>query len=761
MPRPKFRAPTKNGNRGRKNFKGGKPFDKSTKGGNRFDKHGGNKRKATSEVDVVGRKYKFIRRNQESEEASRRQMDLERSFQEKHRTADENRLINDNVESSSEEEADPMGELLSTLAAGGQNVKKKTNEAIESSESEDSDESNDLDGEDSAGDSDDDDDIFPEKFEEQSQPRGRKYHSSEEEGEESEEEGDAAVDSDSSDDLPEDTVLRPEESKHRKTFDDTIASDEEELDAIEEGGDVEDELESADENATDEEPDEKGAIEKDIFARHLDHELSPELLECVNTTPYSKTQYFNWPVLGRIQVDLPTVHKEEEAGGSSTSKKKVTLLDDDTVYAAEGSVPTLISNKIIDLNALDIKVQMHPHIAAANKKNMKDDDKIFTDLQLEVFSVVNNYQDIYYPQRNHQNGEEIRFVYCLHAVNHILKTRAKVLNHNSKLGKMAAADPKSTIIVPDAYRDQGLFRTKVLIIAPFRESAVRIVNNFIDLLYPQAREGGSGGAQIMHYKRFLDEFGGDSLHFPKKNPKPEDYELTFAGNSDDTFRIGIAFTRKCMRLYTDFYSSDVLIVSPLGLRMIVGAPGDKERDYDFLASIEMLILDQADVFMAQNWDHVLHVLDHMHLQPQSARNTDFSRVRSWCLNGWSRFYRQTLLLTSYDLPEFRSLFNTRLSNYRGKVRVANPIVGGSIKHVAVPIAQVFHRIEVSSIQSSFDQRFEHFINVILPQFKPASMGHCLVFIPSYFDFVRIRNYFKRETLNFVQICEYTKVSWKQ
>lgn len=465
----------------------------------------------------------------------------------------------------------------------------------------------------------------------------------------------------------------------------------------------------------------------------------------------------NWPILGRVQVDIPTVEQKEEANGAGSSKKKMTLLDNDTEYAAEGTLPALINKNNVDLNDLSVKVQMQPNVAAANKKNVKDEEKIFTELQLEILSIANNYQDIYYPQRNHTNGEEVRFAYCLHTLNHILKTRAKILNHNTKLTKMAAVDPKSTVIVPDAYRDQGLFRTKVLIIAPFRDSALRIVNNFIDLLFPQTN-GSTNGTQIMHYKRFVDEFGGDSLHFPKKNPKPEDYEQTFAGNSDDTFRIGISFTRKAMRLYTDFYSSDILIVSPLGLRMIVGAPGDKERDYDFLASIELLILDQADIFLAQNWDHLLHVLDHLHLQPQSARNSDFSRVRSWCLNGWSRFYRQTLLFTSHELPEFRSLFNTRLSNYRGKARVTNPIEGGSIKHIAVQIPQVFHRVDVSSIQSSFDQRFEHFINNILPQYKPASMAHCLVFIPSYFDFVRIRNYFKRETLNFVQICEYTKVS---
>lgn len=478
------------------------------------------------------------------------------------------------------------------------------------------------------------------------------------------------------------------------------------------------------------------------------------MLESMNTTHLVKKEILNWPALGRIQVELPIA--DDGSGGNSGSKRsKLTLLDDDEEYAAEGTVPVVADEKNIDLEAAGVKVQLRPHVIAANKANVKDDQSDFTQLQCELFAIMNNYQDLFYAQRNHSNGDQIRLMYSLHAMNHIMKTRTKVMNHNLKL--RMASESKASAIIPDKYRDQGLFRNKVLIVVPFRQAALQIVNNFVRLLFPNADKDDGSNQQIMHYKRFLTEYGGDTLHFPRRNPKPEDYEQTFAGNSDDTFRIGLKLTRKAIKLYSDFYSSDILIVSPVGLRMVIGAPGDKDRDYDFLASIEMLILDQADIFLAQNWDHLLHVMDHLHLQPQSARNTDFSRVRSWCLNGWSRFYRQTLLFASHELAEFRSLFNSRCSNYRGKVRLLNPIVTGTIKHVAVHVSQTFHRIDVLSIQSSFDQRFDYFVNSILPQFKAASKAHCLVFVPSYFDFVRIRNYFKSETINFVQICEYTKV----
>jgi hypothetical protein len=52
-------------------------------------------------------------------------------------------------------------------------------------------------------------------------------------------------------------------------------------------------------------------------------------------------------------------------------------------------------------------------------------------------------------------------------------------------------------------------------------------------------------------------------------------------------------------LYADFYSADIIVASPLGLRVIVGADGEEGRDFDFLASVEILVLDQADIFLMQ------------------------------------------------------------------------------------------------------------------------------------------------------------------
>ena len=79
--------------------------------------------------------------------------------------------------------------------------------------------------------------------------------------------------------------------------------------------------------------------------------------------------------------------------------------------------------------------------------------------------------------------------------------------------------------------------------------------------------------QVMNKKRFYDEFTENDDSDSSKDVRPEDFKQMFAGNIDDCFRLGISVTKKSMRLYAEFYSSDIIIASPLGLRTIIGNQG--------------------------------------------------------------------------------------------------------------------------------------------------------------------------------------------
>lgn len=76
----------------------------------------------------------------------------------------------------------------------------------------------------------------------------------------------------------------------------------------------------------------------------------------------------------------------------------------------------------------------------------------------------------------------------------------------------------------------------MLIVVPFREAALRVVQLFISLL-----EGDSKKKIIVsNKKRFQGEYGSDPEERPPNLKRPEDYEAVFVGNIDDHFRIGNA-----------------------------------------------------------------------------------------------------------------------------------------------------------------------------------------------------------------------------
>jgi len=273
---------------------------------------------------------------------------------------------------------------------------------------------------------------------------------------------------------------------------------------------------------------------------------------------------------------------------------------------------------------------------------------------------------------------------------------------------------------------------------------------------------------VSNKKRFFDSFGPsgdeelktliDSEGAEVKKERAADHNLLFSGNVEDHFKIGMSISKKSLKLYTEFYSSDVIIASPLGLKSVISGEGDTKGDYDFLSSIEVLIIDNADVLMMQNWEHVQTIFENLHLQPKKSHDVDFSRVRNWILDGHSRFYRQTLIFSRIPTPPINSIFNRYCQNLAGKCQTdlmqSTKFTTGSICQIGAPLTQMFHRVDCDSPIDLPQARLDFFIEKILPQFRDEQMNQTLIFIPSYFDFVKIRNYFKKHDMSSMHCSEY-------
>ncbi|XP_009110397.1 U3 small nucleolar RNA-associated protein 25 isoform X1 [Brassica rapa] len=470
------------------------------------------------------------------------------------------------------------------------------------------------------------------------------------------------------------------------------------------------------------------------FSEHLSHILSSEELK---TLPEGKWK-FKWEAPA---IDMPNCRWK------GTRPNFLDAVQNDSPY---GLKPKLFKHWL----------QLY------QKSGGKDFD---SSKRRRFFSICNSYLDILHSNKRpfYNKGREedssAMDAYLMHSLNHIFKTRDLVKKNESKIAKHRETSEEE-ILSDDGFLDQGFTRPKVLILLPMRSIAFRVVKRLIQLT-PESQR-----VNVEHLDRFNAEFGcedesdDDDEKTSKngkstthKSSKPSDWQALFGEkNSDDEFMLGIKHTRKSIRLYGDFYSSDMIIASPLKLHMAIGqAEENKERDVDYLSSIEVLIIDHADIISMQNWSFLATVVDHINRLPTKQHGTNVMRIRPLYLDGQARFYRQSIVLSSYLTPEMNGLFNRQCLNYKGKIKLACEYKG-VLEKVLLPVRQIYERFDADSMTQADNARLEYFTKKIFPKIKDSVEGGVMIFIPSYYDFVRVRNYLKSQNASFCLLGDYTK-----
>lgn len=409
------------------------------------------------------------------------------------------------------------------------------------------------------------------------------------------------------------------------------------------------------------------------------------------------------------------------------------------------SFPHLPNMVYVKLSSVDVKV---PSITRQDisqfglKKNLLENilkfSKTFSPFQLEFFNIIAEYRDLIYMRRTATKGQAMRTIYTLHILNHILKSRAKINHHNYRLSKK-----------PDLeFRDQGFTRPTAVLLVPFRHDCYEIVKK-IQFLLPKA--------EITNKKRFASDYGPTLKKRIKRRfrKKPQDYDETFKGNTDDDFKIGVRISSKIVHLYSNFYSSDLIIASPLGLERIAGQT--RNRDFDFLSSVEILIIDRADILYQQNCKNFMDTVKSFNHLPKESHDCNFFRVRMYALDGNAKYFRQTILISSVEQRWFESfLFRNFCFNYKGYLSSITKVKIPAINQIPDTVRVSFRLFDSCNPQNEIDDRFAFFTSKILPDFQAKETLQTLIYIPSYFDFTRLRNYFRENELSSVMVCEHSK-----
>ncbi|XP_054821182.1 LOW QUALITY PROTEIN: protein NUCLEOLAR FACTOR 1 [Prosopis cineraria] len=415
----------------------------------------------------------------------------------------------------------------------------------------------------------------------------------------------------------------------------------------------------------------------------------------------------------------------------------------------------------LDFNSCDgLKPKLYQHWMEVYQRS--GGKAVNSSLQKTFFSLCNSYRDILHCNKRpfyHKGLEDMTIMdaYIMHSLNHVFRTRDLVKKNEAKLAKLGeTADV-------DEFRDQGFTRPKVLILLPFASIVFRVVKRLIQLTPPSCK------LSVEHMDRFSTKFGSEDDKgndqmdengqesgnaMPQKSYKGSDFQALFGGNNEDNFMIGIKFTRKTIKLFSDFHTSDIIVASPLCLvNKIDEAKSDKEKDVDYLSSIEVLIVDHADVIAMQDWSHVHTVLERLNCLPSKQPGTNVMRIRPWYLDDYAKFYRQTIILGFYSNQDINGSFNHQCSNYQGKVKLICEYKG--LLHKVLPqIPQIYERFNVDSMVDA-DARFHYFVKKVFPRIKESDQGGIMIFISSYFDFIRIRNFLKSQDASFCLLGEYT------
>ena len=427
------------------------------------------------------------------------------------------------------------------------------------------------------------------------------------------------------------------------------------------------------------------------------------------------------------------------------------------------------------------------------------------------YKYLDSYKDVQVSWNNLEVRTQLMKIYLFHILNHILKRKEEIelndnidkiindtaITDNQKLNKELFRSHESEFLseyytkhvnpktkLDDSYanknfityhkeikekynnindkdeiniKDQGFTSPKVLILVPYKKHARIIMEELINIFSNNNWKG------ITNKKKFKDEYSEfDSM--------------------DDCFRMGIniSFFENKMKLYSPFDESDIILASPLGLKLATPSDSDKafknSKVYDFLSSIEIFLMDFSEVFIYQNLEHLNEILSFINKPPKNNQNiVDINRIKEVYANNYGEYLRQNIIISHFKCLDIDVSINDISKNINGKVLFDGPYENQtelikkefSEKYNYMNSKEYEIRYEFKILrdlkgEDDFDEKFNYFTKNIWQNLYESFEKHTIIFISSTFDYLRLKSFFKQKSKSVCYISEDTdKKDWQR
>ena len=471
----------------------------------------------------------------------------------------------------------------------------------------------------------------------------------------------------------------------------------------------------------------------------------------------------------------------------------------------------------------DLSLNQYTYISRWFKDvNISDVEKLITyNKSKEIFERENfyplfykylsNYKDIQVNYNDSEIRKSLMKIYLFHILNHLLKRKEEIelndnidkiinttiITDNQKLNKdlfisheneflneyyTKHVNPKTKL--DDSYpnkdfityhkeiknnyenienkddiniKDQGFTSPKVLILVPYKMHAKIIMEQLVKLFSNNNWKG------ITNKKKFMDEYSEfDSM--------------------DDCFRlgIGVCFFENKMKLYTPFDESDIIIASPLGLKLAKPSDNDKSfknsKVYDFLSSIEIFLMDFSEVFIYQNLEHLNEILSFLNKPPKNNQNiVDINRIKENYANNFGEYLRQNIIISQFKCLDIDVAINDICKNINGKILLDGPYEN-QINLIKNEFAEKYKFLNSSNYEiryefkilrdfkekEDFEEKFNYFTKNIWQNLYESFEKHTIIFVASTFDYMILKSFFKKKSKSVCFISEDTdKRDWQR